>query len=372
MNSSNSIYFTGLNGLRAIAALSVLFSHTTLGLKYFGLDSYVFGSYSDGAPKATLLAGFGVSIFFAISGFLITFLLIKENEKQAINIKKFYIRRILRIWPLYFLYFFIVLLTLFIFNIEFKSSSIIYYVLLSANLPFVFGTAIEFLGHYWSLGVEEQFYLFWPNFLKHSSNFLKSAVILATILILGKILIYALSKKFPVLEIPYMLIHVTRFQCMIIGAIGGILYCKKNEPLMRYFNHKIAQFIAWTIIFFVAINKFHVISVLDNEIISLVTVCLIIGQIEKKNRLINLENKVFDFLGKISFGIYVIHPLLIFYVSKFIQFKGQLIANYIIVYLTVTIATIGIAYISYIFFEAPILKYKKKYMVIESKSNMSS
>ncbi|MDP2388229.1 MAG: acyltransferase [Bacteroidota bacterium] len=371
MHSSKSIYFPGLNGLRAIAALSVLFAHTTLGLKYFGLDSFVFGKYPDGSPKATLLAGFGVSIFFAISGFLITFLLTKENEKQPIQIRKFYIRRILRIWPLYFLYLVIVILTLLAFNIEFENSSIAYYVLLSANVPFVFGNAIEFLGHYWSLGVEEQFYLFWPNFLKRSSNFLTSAMILCIILILVKIIVYLLSSKIPKLELLYTFIHVTRFQCMIIGAIGGLLYFKKNKLFMKLLNQKITQLIAWTIILLVAVNKFHLISVLDNEFISLVTVVLIIGQIEKKNRLINLENKLFDFLGKISFGIYVIHPLLIFYISKLFHFDHQEVKNYILVYSVVTVATVGIAYVLYTFFESPILKLKSNYTVIESKSTMS-
>src|SRR4051812_16240676 len=99
------LHFSGLNGLRAIAAIAVVFAHTTTGLYSFGLDCFIFGKYPDGNPKSTLLAGFGVSIFFALSGFLITYLLLEEKRQKEINIKNFYIRRILRIWPLYYLYF---------------------------------------------------------------------------------------------------------------------------------------------------------------------------------------------------------------------------------------------------------------------------
>ncbi|MEJ0054762.1 MAG: hypothetical protein WDN75_03410 [Bacteroidota bacterium] len=59
-----TLHFRGLNGIRAIAALAVLFSHATLSLSSFGLDSSLFGRYPDGNPRTTLLAGFGVSIFF--------------------------------------------------------------------------------------------------------------------------------------------------------------------------------------------------------------------------------------------------------------------------------------------------------------------
>src|SRR5271155_5691395 len=99
-----AVYFSGLNGLRAIAALSVVFSHTTTSLNQFGLNPFIYGKFPDGTTKTTLLAAFGVTIFFALSGFLITYLLLEEKKTKEINIKNFYIRRILRIWPLYYLY----------------------------------------------------------------------------------------------------------------------------------------------------------------------------------------------------------------------------------------------------------------------------
>ena len=86
---------------KAIAFIAVLISHITGDLNHFGLNQF---------GKSLNLASFGVTIFFTLSGFLITYLLLKEKEKtdkELINIKHFYNRRVLRIWPLYFMYVFI-------------------------------------------------------------------------------------------------------------------------------------------------------------------------------------------------------------------------------------------------------------------------
>lgn len=70
---SKVLHFKGLNGLRAFAAIAVVISHITLDLGKFGLIDTIFGSDSNGNPKGLLLASYGVSIFFALSGFLITY-----------------------------------------------------------------------------------------------------------------------------------------------------------------------------------------------------------------------------------------------------------------------------------------------------------
>src|SRR5689334_17749998 len=122
------IHLPGLNGLRAIAALGVVISHITLALSYFNLDPTIFGTDKDGHPIGLLLAGFGVSIFFALSGFLITYLLLREKEVAPISVRKFYVRRALRIWPLYYLYLAITLLVAAKSGEVYKHSSILYYV----------------------------------------------------------------------------------------------------------------------------------------------------------------------------------------------------------------------------------------------------
>ena len=144
--SNKVVHLTGLNGLRAIAALAVVFAHTTLLLPEFNLVP-IFGYSQDGTITGTTLAGFGVSIFFSLSGFLITYLLLLEKEKQPISVKNYYLRRILRIQPLYFLYIFITLLFLYLFQINFSGKQLIFYFLFAANIPFITGYEIYLLGH---------------------------------------------------------------------------------------------------------------------------------------------------------------------------------------------------------------------------------
>ncbi len=92
-------YFEGLNTLRAIAALVVVVSHIELIKMENKLSNY-FDTVPDGH--------IGVVLFFVLSGFLITFLLVEEQNKYGkINFKNFYLRRILRIWPLYYLILFL-------------------------------------------------------------------------------------------------------------------------------------------------------------------------------------------------------------------------------------------------------------------------
>lgn len=147
----------------------------------------------------------------------------------------------------------------------------------------------------------------------------------------------------------FIAIIITRFHTMLIGVIGAILYYSKNQFFLKICTHKLTQMIAWTSIFFIGINKFHMASVIDGEIVSLVSLSLILGQVTKRNNFINPENKVCDFIGKISFGIYVLHPLLIFYFARLLGHLTDTIVNYLYFYTFITSMTIILAYVSYEF-----------------------
>ena len=100
------VFFPNLNGLRAIGALAVVFGHLELSKKELGflhlLNAFDYFKYTSGH--------LGVMLFFTLSGFLITYLLFVEKANfNTINIKEFYVRRALRIWPIYYLMVFFVL-----------------------------------------------------------------------------------------------------------------------------------------------------------------------------------------------------------------------------------------------------------------------
>src|SRR5438128_9910033 len=164
---NKAIHLPGLNGLRAIAALGVLLSHTVMALVDYNLKP-LFGSLPNGRPAGLSIGGYGVIIFFALSGFLITYLLLVEKEKQPIDIKKFYVRRVLRIWPLYYFYLGLTFIIYFAFKLPYPDT-LPYYLFYTANIPFLLQSTLPYVEHFWSLGVEEQFYVFWPWIIKKAT-----------------------------------------------------------------------------------------------------------------------------------------------------------------------------------------------------------
>lgn len=370
MQRNKPIFFPGLNGLRALAAISVVIFHLTRDFGEFGLDPYILGRLADGSPKGFAMAGFGVTIFFSLSGFLITYLLLSEKQKQEIGIKKFYVRRILRIWPLYYLYLLAVLAVIFYYHMPFDGSMLLTYTFFAANVPHILNTPLPFLRHYWSLGVEEQYYLFWPWVVKKVKKRLEFFVT-------GFIIVFVILKCAFHFLYPGSLIEacfdVIRFDCMLIGSLGAILYYNKHELFLGIFTSRITQSIAWLVVVLLVLNIFHIASIIDHEIVSVVTVALIVGQITVKNRLVNLDIKPCDFLGKISYGIYVIHPLIIFFSAKLLkQVEMPAVLKYGFVYCFVITATIFVSWLSYTYFEKWFLTLKSKYTVVESANARTS
>ena len=136
-------YMPSLDGLRAIAAFLVVFYHA--GVTW--------------AP-----GGLGVLAFFVLSGFLITWLLLKEEEHSGrVSLKLFYIRRSLRIFPAFYVYWFLVVGLLVILHKQvFWGQAIASFFYVNDYYQGIFGDPNSSLSHTWSLGVEEQFYLLWP------------------------------------------------------------------------------------------------------------------------------------------------------------------------------------------------------------------
>jgi peptidoglycan/LPS O-acetylase OafA/YrhL len=136
-------HLAGLDGLRAIAAFLVVFYHA--GVPY-------------------VRASTGVLAFFVLSGFLITWLIIgEEDETRTVSLKRFYIRRSFRIFPAFYAYFVVLLAVWLIRHTSInwpQAISTLFYV--SNYYQAIWGDPSTGLSHAWSLAVEEQFYLIWP------------------------------------------------------------------------------------------------------------------------------------------------------------------------------------------------------------------
>ncbi len=166
MQSPRRIYFPNLDGLRFLAFFAVFLFHS-----FYTAEPAILGNGTYQWVRGLTRSGdLGVNFFFVLSGFLITYLLLSERELTGrIAIGAFYVRRILRIWPLYFV---VVLLGFFILPIArakfgqhviHETARLEYYVLFLANFSDIYyGSQTPALTVLWSVCVEEQFYLVWP------------------------------------------------------------------------------------------------------------------------------------------------------------------------------------------------------------------
>ncbi len=351
----NRVYLPGLNGIRAVAALTVLFAHMFSPFGDWGLEPLSFRIPWPEEPVTT---------FFVISGFLITYLLMNEIGKtNDVSIPKFYMRRILRIWPLYYVYMILAIVAVVCLNSP-MDESVWYYTFFSGNISFALGIGLIPLFHYWSLGVEEQYYLWYPWVVKYNKERVSRVVIALCVIWFGlKIGSYIFLGK----GLAYKIFTITRFDCMMIGAVGAILYYKKAAWFVRLCANRVVVILAWVLFFTSGLYAQYIPAPIRAEYISVVSLLVIMAGLVSKPL---LENRVMNYLGKISYGIYVIHPLLIFGGSWIVKSTGMLSnahgGGHWIVFASVSALTILLAALSYKYLEMPFLRLKDKFSVVKS------
>ncbi len=346
------LHFKGLNGLRAIAAIAVVISH--IQLPYFQFN-YLW-------PK--MIGSYGVTVFFTLSGFLITFLLLKEKEKTTISVRKFYIRRILRIWPLYFAYLIVILIIIYLEAPEKLPGTLPYYLFFAANVPFILDTTLPHLSNYWSLGAEEQFYLFWPWVIKKFKNIFKVILIFIVVLFVLKALAFFISLKYKTV-IPVLILDYTRFECMAIGGLGAYLFLKKNKIFIWLTANRFTEILCWVYLCLTASSK-HL-WFINQDGVSLVTLCLIVNLNLNTKPIITLENRVYNFLGRISYGIYIVHPLIIYALKLLLpKLNVSPAVETAISFFSTMLLTVFFAWVLYEFFEKRFLLLKERFTVIKN------
>lgn len=361
MHPPERVYFPSLNGLRIYAALSVVIAHT----------SHNFGELRTQPAHYALLnaialdAQSAVNLFFVLSGFLITYLLLHEQSRTGtIAVSRFYIRRILRIWPLYYLIVFLGLIVLPILLgptyalSEFPLYKTVFILLLIPNLVGALGP----LTHLWSIGLEEQFYLVWPWVLRSTGRFIR--VSLGIVII--KIAIAPVVTAFHVDSIEILFLSL-RFECMAIGALGAYLYFHKHW-LLRWVYSPVGQGCGLATVVFLAVADIPV-SLLGNLITSILFTVLILNAATNTRSWIRFENQTINALGQISYGVYMYHYLLLYAVIFMLNAVGMKEGHlYSLVLYSITIGgTLLLAAVSYRWFESPFLKWKTRFAVVQTK-----
>lgn len=308
-------YFPGLSALRFFAATLVIFHH---------LEQYKFWSNKESNWGHAFIDAMGhkpVGLFFVLSGFLITYLLLEEKRnKKSIKIGQFYWKRVLRIWPLYFV---IVLIALFVIpsfsTISFEGlpspKGIMVFLPLVFILPNLLRISFPTLiggNQLWSVGIEEQFYLIWPILVKRFQGriipFLFTFIALKVLVHLILLIAIQINTATWLLKIEtlYSLFPVEQ---MAVGGLGAAYLFHNKTKVVRYMGSRISAALALLLI--IATSFFHINSFL-NPLFEAVLFMLVIYQITSNTDIHKcLENNTLKYLGSISYGIYMWHTIAI-------------------------------------------------------------
>ena len=370
------VYFQNLDGIRAIAALMVVVSHIEYHKVNFGFVRFGFLNISS-------LGKVGVTIFFALSGFLITYLLLEEKKNfEKVALKDFYIRRILRIWPLYFL---VVLVGFFIYPAQGSSTALWYSVFFIPNLAFCLSMLPAIFDPIWSIGTEEQFYIFHPHLfkIKKRENILIAFFIVCISIVLLGVIIRNINYSNSFLSALSKLLYYARLDNMMIGAIAAVVYYNTKFPTFRFRFQKLFDLIfikavQWLILtaFIVFVYFYITYTIPMGElVIAALAAMLIVNLCESQTSILSFDNKNLRYLGKISYGIYLLHkfPLFLTYylVSRFMPNSGVFWQN-VALYLATMVMVIALASLSYYGFERYFLRIKSRFQKVTQGTNTTT
>ncbi len=357
----NKLHFKKLDALRFFAFFLVFWQHG-FASSFSSLSSN--NEVNKIIQTLCLTGGLGVHIFFVISGFLITFLMIKEEEVSGeMNLKFFYVRRVLRIWPLYYL---VMILGIFVlphlFNTFHFSGSAIKNLLFLNNFDEDHSVANVSIA--WSVAIEEQFYLFWPVLFILFRNKLYLFTVSISLFILSTVYII----QNPVSSYFHTLGNIN---FLMTGCMGAILYAKykMNPYINRFINLPLLYLAVFIAILVVVGSKLSgAINYISLIVLPLTYIYTVINLVHRNN---DASVSMFSKLGKYTYGMYLYHPLIIIF-SKIafdflkLSYRENAAQNFLLAILSLTL-TIGVSIISYEYFEKKILKFKAKFSFVKTR-----
>jgi peptidoglycan/LPS O-acetylase OafA/YrhL len=321
-------YFPSLDGMRALCVLLVMFNHVHAQVPHW------------------VLGWLGVDVFFVLSGFLITTLMVRERERSGrVSLKAFYTRRFFRIIPVYLFTVLLYAIAVRITHDAVKTAEF------DKALPWLLTFMQEYrpdstgnvLGHAWTLGIEEKFYVFWPLLLivlypfRARAMGLLAAIFLAIVLLphvyarsyggllLGATLAIALSSRarwkwiMPLLAVPDV------YVCAVV--LGAYVVCCFDYRCVLLFSAAMAWLIA--------------------------SLVLRTGGVRRL-----LESPILVYIGKRSYAIYLIHVLVLDSVSRLSA--SVLPANALVVVMIAYTGCVACASLMHMFIEQPCINWGKR------------
>lgn len=345
--------FNSLDGLRALSILAVIWHHAGTQNNAWRL----------------LDRGFlGVDLFFVISGFLIVTLLLREpSDTGAISLKKFYMRRTLRIFPLY--YGVILFLALFygllnrnsLFGHRFLSE-LPYYLSYTANFVPIVGLRIV-----WSLATEEQFYLLWPSIETYLAKYV--VPVLVVLIVLNQFASFGrntISDLVGSAAWTQLSISQATFTPILLGVgAAHLLHSERGYRLLGCFAaNRWASTLCLLILVGLATVSPLDISGLTRLLLQLCMTALLVSCVYREEHALRplLQFAPLRRIGKISYGMYLLHIPLLALAAYLLHTNAVSIRLYAVE----VVITIIAAELSFRFFESPILRLKRKYSAVHT------
>ena len=366
MSEKKIVFFPNLDGLRFFAFFSVFLAHSFFTTVPELKGHWIYETVTFVTSKGI----FGVNFFFVLSGFLITYLLLVEKDlKGTVNVKYFYFRRFLRIWPLYYavvLFGFVVLPIAYSYiGKDFGSPGNIWlYLFFLSNYDTTTTNAI--LGILWSIAVEEQFYLIWPVVF-----FLVPMKRLSWVFytIIGVSLLYRFAFA---ADSNIVFKHtVSCISDMAVGGLGaywafnGILIDRiKNLPK---WSIAAVYLLGFTMIvlrpFWNSLNDGVYAS--ERLLFSILFLFVVLEQNYAENSVFKMSNwKIVSQLGIYTYGLYMVHFISIYFFNLLFDkmaWNTSLVELMLIEPFFALLGSIIIAVVSFYVLENPFLKIKQRY-----------
>jgi peptidoglycan/LPS O-acetylase OafA/YrhL len=355
-------FFGSLNGIRAICCLLVIKSHSGWNCGIRILDS----------------PGLGVELFFVISGFLITTLLIREREKTGtIALRDFYARRSLRIFPIYYASIVIALFVSVGLLAVHRPHTLHYYqwafvVLLTYTQDFIFVP----LGSFhpcWSLAMEEQFYLMWPTIEKLASTAVRWAALIVIVLLSELVNFgvfdHAINHFYHDPKASLAPLFQMTFTPIALGVCIAHCYQHRRwfEAAYRVVGHRWSPLL-WlailAVVFSLApLDMSGVPRLAVHLIVALMLASLVIREDHAAAPFLKLP--LLARLGAISYGLYLYHQWVLDYthkpVERLIAHLGMAGATPVLRFVIVGTLCVLVAELSFRYFEQPILRKRAQF-----------